>query len=398
MKKGLIALLFYFLAYGLLLAGGQAEAGGTETAWLKKAQLGSFTQEAQDWEAIEAAAREEGQVVIYSLSSRIFKLVDEFKEKYGIEIVAFDLSSDVQLERFKREHRAGRYTVDVLYNREISMILNEFLPEKLVWNFIPDTVEDFLDENEKEPLLIQRWSSRVLFYNTALNPEGSPIDSLWDLTREEWKGRLLLLDPLADSFDANMLQTILQHADEMDIAYKKEFGKQITFSEDLVEVTEEMGLNPDASREWLYRLLQNDPVFLGSTTKVFKNVADIKQEKAPIGMTTFSKIRVGEPGVYEAKPVYELEPVIGVSSPTSLIIADQAPHPNAAKLLIRYLMEEGFWPWDEPGDYAARSDVETSQLEKYNIPPFDKLKTWAVDTDYTYNTKFEFINFFVNIR
>ena len=256
------------------------------------------------------------------------------------------------------------------------MILNEFLPDKLFWNFVPDTVKATLDENEKEPLLIQRWSSRVLFYNTALNPECSPIDSLWDLTREEWRGRILLLDPLADSFDADMLQTILYHADEMDSAYKKEFGKQITFSEDLLEVTEEMGLNPDASREWLYRLLQNDPVFLGFKTTVFKNVADINQEKSPIGITTFSKVRVGEPGVYEAQPAYGLEPALGVSSPATLVIADQAPHPNAAKLLIRYMMEDGFWPWDEPGDYGARSDVEAGQLEKYDLPPFDKLKTW----------------------
>ena len=55
----------------------------------------------QDWSAIEAAAREEGKVVIYSVSSRISKLVDKFKEKYGVEIEGHDMSSDVQLEKFR---------------------------------------------------------------------------------------------------------------------------------------------------------------------------------------------------------------------------------------------------------------------------------------------------------
>lgn len=112
--------------------------------------------------------------------------------------------------------------------------------------------------------------------------------------------------------------------------------------------------------EWLHRFLNNEPVFLGSTTKIFKNVGDVKQDKAPIGITTFSKMRTNEKGVYAAEPIYNLKPAFGVSYPTALMVADMAPHPNAAKLLIRYMMDEGFKPWDEPGDYAARAPIEAS--------------------------------------
>ena len=38
---------------------------------------------------------------------------------------------------------------------------------------------------------------------------------LWDLTREEWKGRLLMPNPLESSVQANVIQTILQHPGEM---------------------------------------------------------------------------------------------------------------------------------------------------------------------------------------
>lgn len=159
--------------------------------WQRLAGIGEFAPETQDWAAIEAAARAEGSVTIYSVSSRIAKLVDSFQERYGIEIIGHDIASDLQLEKLRREHNAGVYTVDVLFNSESSILLNEALPAKLVWNFIPDSVSDELTESEKTPLLIQRHSSRIVYYNTMLNPNGAPINSIWDMTREEWSGRTL---------------------------------------------------------------------------------------------------------------------------------------------------------------------------------------------------------------
>ena len=95
------------------------------------------------------------------------------------------------------------HSVDVLFNSESSLLLNEALPDQLVWNFIPDSVAGDLDPSEMTPLLIQRHSSRIVYYNTAIHPDGAPIDSLWDMTREEWKGRTLLPSPLEDSLSAN---------------------------------------------------------------------------------------------------------------------------------------------------------------------------------------------------
>lgn len=371
-----------------------------DEAWQMSAGVGEFANETQDWAAIEAAAKEEGQVVIYSVSSRIAKLVDGFQEKYGIEIVGFDIPSDLQLEKLKREHKAGIHTVDVLFNAEAPILLNEALPTNLVWNFVPSGLETDLDEGEMNPLLIQRHSSRVVYYNTALNPDGAPINSLWDLTREEWKGRTLLPSPLEDGLSANFIQTILHNPDEMAAAYEREFGEPITYSEDVLEVVEENAdlAEPNASLEWLYRFLDNEPVFQGSTTKIFNNVGDVKQDNPPIGITTFSKMRKNEEGVYAAGPIYDLDPVFGVSYPTALVMADMAPHPNAAKLLIRHMMEEeGFKPWNEPGDYAARASVEAGQLEDFGLPKFDDLKLWAIDPDEIYYTKFRFLSIYLEL-
>jgi len=339
----------------------------------------------QDWKAIEAAAAEEEYVVIYSVSSRIFKLVDEFKEKYDVQIIGFDIGPDKQAEKFRRECEAGINQVDVLFTNGTPELVGEFLPNKMVWNFVPDTVAPYLDDNEKDPLLIQRKSGRVLIYNTALNPE-PPIDNLWDLTREEWRSKVLTPSPLVGA-QTQVFQTILQHPEEMAAAYKKEFGKSITLSPGI----------KNAAQEWVLRFAQNEPVYIDSTSKILKGAADVKQTDPPIGWTTFSKLRTLKPGVYEAAPLYDLEPVFGVAYPTVLVINEKAPHPNAAKLLVRYMMEKGFWPWNVIGDYAGRSDVEAAQIEKFGIPPFKEAKLWMIDPEHVYNTRYEFVEFYMSI-
>lgn len=368
--------------------------------WLKAAELGSFAPASQDWDAIEAAAREEGQVVLYSVSSRAFGLADAFKERFGVEMVVHDISSTVQLEKLRREHKAGIFEVDVLYNNESATMASEFVPMELVWNFVPDSATEFLEEEEMAPFLAQRWSSRVLVYNTNAHPDGAPIDNLWDLTREEWKSRFQIPDPLESSVQANVIQTILQHSDEMAAAYQAEFGEEITYSEDVIEAVSEIPTidGPNASIEWLYRLMQNDPVFVGSTNRLFENVASLGQDSPPLVMLPFSKLRDVEAGTFEASAAFDVQPTFGVAYPTVLAIADNAPHPNAAKLLIRYMIEEGLEPWNVLGDYAARSDIESEQVKEYEIPAFEESGLWTVDPEFVYDTKYSFLQLYLSLQ
>ena len=130
------------------------------------------------------------------------------------------------------------------------MLLNEALPDKLVWNFVPENIAGELSAGEKEPLLVQRHSSRVVYYNTALNPNGPPIDSLWDLTREEWKGRTLLPSPLEDGISANFMQTILLNSDAMEAAYKEEFGKDVEYSKAVLKAVKRILLSINQRLRW----------------------------------------------------------------------------------------------------------------------------------------------------
>ncbi len=53
-------------------------------AWLKANQLGSYADGNENWDEIVAKARQEGEVVVYSSSGRIAKLVDSFKFAVGL--------------------------------------------------------------------------------------------------------------------------------------------------------------------------------------------------------------------------------------------------------------------------------------------------------------------------
>ena len=136
------------LGVALISTAPTASLAETQAEWLKRAQVGPTAPAKQDWKAIEAAARKEGKVVIYSVSSRIFKLVKKFKKKYGIDIVGHDLTSRVQLEKFQREYKAGVHQVDVLFNNETPHLLNDFLANKKVWNFVPSSVAGDLADIE----------------------------------------------------------------------------------------------------------------------------------------------------------------------------------------------------------------------------------------------------------
>lgn len=394
MKKQILGLMA-----GLAIAMPTMAIAESADEWQARAQLGAHAPEVQDWDAIEAAAREEGQVIIYSTSSRIFSLVDEFKERYGVEIIGHDIASAEQLEKFRREHEAGIYAVDIIYGNESPTLLAEFAPEGLVWNFVPDSARAFLSEEEMEPFLVQRWSSRIFFYNTEAHPDGTPATNLWDFTKPEWKGRLLMND-IDSGLHALVMQTILQHGDEMEAAYEAAFGEPITYSEKVIAAAQAVpGIGePNAAIEWLYRIIHNDLGFVSSTNQMFSNVASVGQANPPMGTGPFSKLRDVELGVYEAAAAYGLEPTFGVAYPTVLVIADRAPNPNAAKLLIRHMIGEGFEPWNVLGDYAARSDVEAAQTEKYGIPPISEAGMWLMDPVHVYDTKFSYLQLVLSLQ
>lgn len=241
-----------------------------------------------------------------------------------------------------------------------------------------------------------------MIYNTKFNPKGVPVDNLWELTLPEWRGRVQMPDPFEGGVQTSVIQTILQNGAALERAHQQQFGSAIKYSpqvEAAAKSVKSLNGKPNAALEWWFRMARNNPVFIGSTDRIFENISSVTQRnEPPIGMVTFSKLRDVKAGTWESRAMFETKPFMGVAYPTVLTIADRAPNPNAAKLLIKYMMEEGLEPWNVLGDYAARADIEQAQMKRFNIPSLEKSGLLLMDSDYVYKNRFDFMRVYTALR
>lgn len=336
----------------------------------------------EDWNKISEAAKKEGKVVIYSLSSRINDAVNEFKTLYpGIVVEAIDIPTVEQLEKLKREEAAGLYNVDVLMLADETTIKYDLLKKGLAQNYVPSTLIDgvktdsVIPESWRNPALLHSIEAKVIFYNFE-SYATSPVDNLWDFTRPEWKGRFQMKDPMQAPENMNFLQMVVKHSEDMAKAYEKEFGKKLVLSKG----------NKNAGYEWIDQIVKNGVVLTKSDGDCSNAVGAGGQTNAPLAIcTASSKIRDNAKGLKLAI-AWDVAPKFGIYKGNYLLMANNAPHPNAAKLLIRYMLGDasggkGMKPFYVEGQWPSRTDVQS----KVNKSLADVAKLgWEVDTDYVY--------------
>jgi iron(III) transport system substrate-binding protein len=99
------------------------------------------------------------------------------------------------------------------------------------------------------------------------------------------------------------------------------------------------------------------------------------------GWTGLSSYEATMDGELAMGPCYDLEPVAGILKSSYLGIANNAPHPNAAKLFIKFaLTEEGFAPWNEFGAYPAAEGLSVAE----GMPDRTKIELWPSDDLFAY--------------
>ena len=347
----------------LLIAVTVSAAAETIDEWLQRAALGEYAQETQDWDAIIAAAKEEGTLVVYTSSSRTFLAADSFWDEYGIDAQVYDLGSTGSLSKMIAEYDAGRHASDVIMTGGSEYVFRA-IPEGMIYTFVPSNIADYVPEQYKNPALIQRLSLGGIIYNTEANPDGPPIDNVWDLTTPEWKSRVTLKDPMTSESTFNYISNLINHHDELLAAYEAEYGT--------LEYT--CGIE-NAGYELIYRVLKNDPVLQSSSENVAKAVGEPGQENPPISFYIgTSKLTLNQTaGLMNA--IADINPVDVQVGETYIGISAFAPHPNAAKLWVRWVMGspepidlglteleppyhtgengrmlQGFQPWFGPGN------------------------------------------------
>ena len=316
-------------------------------------------------------AQEEGTLTVYSFTSRIGKVEKAFEEAYpGIDLQGFDISSTEQIARLKAEAQAGVTNADVIYISDTPVVLTELLETGIIAPYVPPRVADRVPEQYKTPLLAQRLSTKVLMYNEEANPDDAPVSNLWQLTTDEWSGRVVMVDPLQRGDYLDLMTEIVLRSDEMATAYETYFKQPI-----------DIGGAANAGEKFITDLFANDVILVSSTDDVNAAVGAVGQENPPVGFTSYSDRRDNEEEGWALQVANEVEPAPGIIFPAVLALAAEPNNPAAARLLIDFLMGDesknggpGLAPFYVAGDYVTRTDIPPHP----DAVPLNEFTAWRI--------------------
>jgi iron(III) transport system substrate-binding protein len=383
MKK----VFFPVIVLALALFGFAAPAPGKDD-WLKKAELGPYGAAAFDEKQLYERAQQEKEVTIYSYSSRVHQFAKTFEKQYpGVKVNGFDMDSTEIVTKILAEQKAKNYAADIIFLKDPATAQHELLKKGWIVTYVPPDLRAVIPERFQKSFLTHHVSLDALVYNTEANKK-CPVDSLWDLTRPEWKSKVLFPDPSKMPEFIEVLAAIVSHSDEMAKEYQRVFGKPIQLSRD----------SKNAGYEWILRLLRNDAVISGSTNDVSNAVGQSGQQKPPVGITAFSRLRDKEKNPKLAFDVaYDLRPVTGVATQVVVAVVNQARHPSAAKLLVRWMLGDekggrGFAPYFVLGNIPIRTDQPAPKGSRL----LKDLNVWTADPQYVWDHGQEIRDFWLS--
>ncbi len=259
--------------------------------------------------ALVAAARKEGSVVWYSgliVNQIVRPLSDGFERAYpGITVQGSRLTSSEAALKILNEARAGKPQADIF---DGTALVFRLTPAGVVENYKPAAAANF-PEGSREPNGV--WTALNTYIMTpAVNTDmvaAKDIPKTFeDLLNPMWRGRIAWTnDPTTagpPGFIGNVLTSMGQEAG---MAYLRKLSAQ-----KIVNV-------PGAQRTVL------DQVIAG---------------QYPVALMTFNYHSVISAN--DGAPVQWLpmQPVIEIPNPVGLV--KNAPHPNAGKLLLEYILSE----------------------------------------------------------
>lgn len=342
-------------------------------------------------EELVAQAEEEGAVTVYSFTSRIAAVEEAFEEQYpNIDLIGHDISSTEQITRLKAEADSGAETADVAYISDAPVVITELIDEGILHNYVPPRVEDVLPEEYRDPMLANRLSTKVLMYNEEAHPEGSPITNLWQLTDEEWNGRVVMVDPAVRGDYLDLMTEIVRQSDAMAQAYQDHYGSEIELDEDV----------ENAGEQFIKNLYGNGLVLVDDTDSVNQAVGATGQDNPPVGFTSYSDRRDNEEEGWALQASLGTAPSPGITFPAYVSLVDGAAHPAAARLAIDFLMGDnsatggpGYEPFYVPGDYPTRTDIEIPD----DAASLKELAAWDIDPEETAEIRSDVADFLLTL-
>src|SRR5262249_31204580 len=258
--------------------------------------------------ALIAAAKKEGEVYWYStqiISQLVRPVTAVFEKKYGIKVRSTRANATETAIKILNESKAGRTQSDVFDGTTTVVPLKK---EGYVLKWLPDAAKDYPDDL-KDPE--GYWIAANLFiitpgFNTSLVPRGTEPKTYADLLNPKWRNKMAWNGFPTSSGMGGFVGTVLaEMGEEKGRAYLRELGKQNI-----------AGL-PGSAREVLDHVIAGE---YAVALQIFNHHAVISAKKgAPVDWI-------------------KMEPATGNLSTIS--VHKNAPHPNAAKLLVDFIISK----------------------------------------------------------
>lgn len=341
-----------------MLAGASVLAMGLSNALAQDVKEIGIPDSDYSLEALIEAAKKEQPITVIDATGKIVSMADNFSKTYGLKATGVKMNGQEQEQVIAREAAAGNVRTDVFNMSNLPSVASQILPQGFGVSWLAPDLKDKIPAQYQSPAITSN-NPWVFAYNTDVNGETCPVDNLWALTTEEWKGRVAIPDPLLRNETMFWFNQLATHGDDaMREAYKAQFGEDLKTDE------------ASATAEWVKRLAQNKPKVTKSDTDVGP-IVGAKEEKPPVGFLSAAIFRDAKKDGYGMGICKELKPWIGQLTPRVAVIAAGTKSPNTAKLFARFMMtEEGMAPQLGDGKISTNTEAKMPESEVSGIVNF----------------------------
>ncbi len=328
----------------------------------------AFHANASEWDKVVVAAKKEGQVVVAQgggSGAELRRLMTNGFQKAFPEIrVDLTVAGGRSIApRILMERRVGKYLWDV-YTGGTTTSLTFLRPAGVLDPIspalmLPEVTNpknwfggklDYADDSSTYNLVFGGYVKPPLVYNTKQMKKGD-ITSYKDLLDPKWRGKIVITDPRRPG--SGMAAATFWYATD---GLGKEFIREL-FAKQKVKISRDYR----QQMEWLSR--GDYTIAIGHHNAVYK---EFVKKGQPLAQLTANDVR-------EANYI--------TAAVASLGIINRAPHPNAAKVYINWLLSRKIQqPWSEiTGYWSRRRDVSHDHLDPALIPDEDKISSYQLN-------------------
>ena len=312
----------------------------------------AFAQDAANWDALVAAAKKEGKVVVNGPPDAVVRraLPEAFKAKYGITVEYIGQRGSDTTAKLRSERASGIHSVDVAFGGSTGLATT-YYAEKFIVPLKPELIDPdvtdpkkwkkgelwFTDPEEMYVLRLFNTAGPIVFINTDLVKAGE-LQSAQDLLNPKWRGKIGAHDPTtAGSGNGQSTRFYLE--------FGEEFLKKLYVDQQPVINRDRRQLTDGVARGALMIALDGED----------EQLRKLKADGLPI------------------EAIYKFKDMGGTVSSGigQMVLLDKAPNPNAARLFANWVAsKEGLEVFSRArGEAPTRNDINAeAYLPKEIIP------------------------------